>query len=511
MLLHFKPDKQYFTIFEHSTYVANFGYLISDKNTNNNFICLFTELLTCQRILSIMVFLGFMTHHMIRVNMSIAIVQMAAYNISNTTSYGPQYNWDEESKNDILGYFFWGYVLTQVPGGRLSELLGTKVVVGCAFLIASLLTILTPLACSLGYYWLLASRFCLGFVMGVHWPSTPPLASKWIPPSDTSTFMSHMTASSLGVAITLPICGYLIKYLQWPSVFYATGAVALTWTAAWFYFMYDSPEQHPRISRKEKEKLKIKVKCVQNSPEKNKIPWKQIFCSGPVWAFICANTFAIFSFFIVLNQLPTYMSQVLHFNITQNGWFSSLPYLGKSTLFFLFYITSFFIVKYCMALTSSFLADKLKKTGKYSTTSIRKFLTTVLFWGMGSLFVVQALWGNSRIISIIVFSLSLGLNGLTTPGIYANCVDIAPAYSGTIFGISQIPISISGYVTTKMVAVFTKENQGFEQWAIIFWILVGMNFFASFVFLIFASGEEQKFNIRNNEAELQTLQTDSCP
>ncbi|XP_044268833.1 sialin-like, partial [Tribolium madens] len=81
-----------------------------------------SEILTCQRVLSLMVVMGFMIHHMIRINISIAIVEMVVRNDFNTSleSHGSRYNWDEEAKNDILGYFFWGYLITQVPGGRLS-------------------------------------------------------------------------------------------------------------------------------------------------------------------------------------------------------------------------------------------------------------------------------------------------------------------------------------------------------------------------------------------------------
>ena len=69
-----------------------------------------------------------------RVNLSVAIVYMAS-----------DFDWDEKTNGVILGMFFYGYVLTQVihdsclcqfyvkyliisevPGGRMAELLGGK-------------------------------------------------------------------------------------------------------------------------------------------------------------------------------------------------------------------------------------------------------------------------------------------------------------------------------------------------------------------------------------------------
>lgn len=42
---------------------------------------------------------------------------------------------------------------------------------------------------------------------------------------DRSKFIANMMASSLGAAITMPICGFLIESLGWASVFYVTGNI----------------------------------------------------------------------------------------------------------------------------------------------------------------------------------------------------------------------------------------------------------------------------------------------
>ncbi|RZC32717.1 MFS 1 and/or Sugar tr domain containing protein [Asbolus verrucosus] len=260
--------------------------------------------------------------------MPIAIVEMTAKNTSTTQMF--RFDWNEKEKNDILGCFFWGYVLTEIPGGLLSEMFGSRIVLGTSMLLASVLTFLTaPAAIYFPYEWVIVVRVCLGFTMGVQWPAVPPMANKWVAPTDNSKFMSHMMASSLGAALTLPVCGYLIHYLGWPSVFYATGGVTLVWTMMWFYLVYDSPRQHPRIRREEKEKLEKVIDCEIRNLKKRKAPLRKIFASGPVWAIALANACSSFNFYIVLNQLPSYMYQVLHFNIKQNGVLSGLPLVGK--------------------------------------------------------------------------------------------------------------------------------------------------------------------------------------
>lgn len=283
-----------------------------------------------------MVITSFMIHHMLRVNISIAIVKMVLKNnVSNTSeeNYGPQYKWTEREKNDLFAWFFWGYLITQIPGGRFSEIFGSKMVLGVGILVSSLATILTPICCNLHYYLVVATRFSVGLGLGVHWPSTPPIAIRWTDSATGRTmFMTHLFASSLGAAITLPICGYLIAYFGWPSVFYVTGGIGVLWSVMWFYLVYDSPSQHPRISCEEKEILDKRNQKQAITNNRN-IPWLKILTSLPVWSIILSNASICFGFYIIFNHLPAYMSSVHHIDIQQNGWLSSLPHLGKFCVF----------------------------------------------------------------------------------------------------------------------------------------------------------------------------------
>lgn len=284
-----------------------------------------------------MVIFGFMFNYMLRVNLTIAIVDMVDVGqnrLLNTTDISLQetrFNWTSVQKNDILGSFFWGYILTEILGGRLAEIVGAKRIFGGGMLLASILTILTPAACYLDYYAVLILRAVLGFFLGATWPAIPPMATKWIPPLERSKFIANMMASSLGAALTLPVCGYLISTLGWASVFYSTGIVGLVWSIMWFFLVYDSPAQHPRITKEERAEIEKKIAEGEGgkSIKPSKVPWLQMLMNLPVWAIIITHTCSVFGYFMVVNQLPTYMKDVLHYDIKKNGMLSSLPYLGK--------------------------------------------------------------------------------------------------------------------------------------------------------------------------------------
>lgn len=56
-----------------------------------------------------------------------------------------EFDWDEKTQGLVLASFFWGYVITQMPGGLLADKYGGKVTLGIGMLFSSIGTILTPL------------------------------------------------------------------------------------------------------------------------------------------------------------------------------------------------------------------------------------------------------------------------------------------------------------------------------------------------------------------------------
>ena len=117
-----------------------------------------------RHVFSLLGFLGFLNVYAMRVNLSVAIVAMVNStsnsgianntNITDGTCPAPitpgnstsettgDFDWDEKTQSLVLGCFFYGYVLTQIPGGRAAELFGGKWIFGIGILITSVFTIL---------------------------------------------------------------------------------------------------------------------------------------------------------------------------------------------------------------------------------------------------------------------------------------------------------------------------------------------------------------------------------
>lgn len=83
--------------------------------------------------------------------------------------------------------------------------------------------------------------------------------------------------------------------------------------------------------------------------------------SVPVWALVVAQIGHDWGFFAMVTDLPTYLKEVLRFNVKENGLLSSIPY----------------IVMWMVSMVSAYICDKLI-TNKFMTISFaRKFFSTI--------------------------------------------------------------------------------------------------------------------------------------
>jgi MFS transporter, ACS family, solute carrier family 17 (sodium-dependent inorganic phosphate cotransporter), other len=239
------------------------------------------------------------------------------------------------------------------------------------------------------------------------------------------------------------------------------GGIGVLWSLCWFIFIFETPAKHPRISQEEKRYIEesigeffsmshlkyFKNNCFNNlkigsSTSKKRpsyVPWLSIFTSPAVWAIVLVHGCSVFGYFLVVNQLPGYMKKVLHFDIKSNGLFSSLPYLGK----------------YTMSVCASWFADHLRSTGKITTTVARKGFTAFAVAPPGIMFILLIFFGYDKVWAVAIFVIALTFNGAVTAGYLGNGLDIAPNFSGTIFGMANTLSSLGGWVSTFMVGTLT--------------------------------------------------------
>jgi ACS family sodium-dependent inorganic phosphate cotransporter len=155
----------------------------------------------------------------------------------------------------ILSSFYWGYVLTHLPGGIVAEKYGGKHTLGFGILLTSVFTVLTPIAVNWGdSIALIILRILMGLGEGTTYPAINVLLAQWTPPEERSRTASFVYAGALiGTIFATTVSGWILQYSQigWPLVFYVMGTIGIIWFLIWLPACYNSPRDHPFISEKE--------------------------------------------------------------------------------------------------------------------------------------------------------------------------------------------------------------------------------------------------------------------
>ena len=215
-------------------------------------------------------FLGFANIYAMRVNLSVAIVAMVSSSdrkndtnigtqcpIPNTTHDDPDigggdFDWNSKEQGLILGSFFYGYVVTQIPGGFLSEKYGGKWFYGLGTLCTAILTLLTPLAAKIGVWCFVLCRILEGLGEGMTYPAMHAMMSRWVPLNERSKFVTLISSGAqFGTVISMPISGLMAAKIGWQSVFYFFGALGCVWFVFWVFLVFNTPQNHPRITSDE--------------------------------------------------------------------------------------------------------------------------------------------------------------------------------------------------------------------------------------------------------------------
>ncbi|CAM4940543.1 unnamed protein product [Rotaria socialis] len=416
-------------------------------------------------------FLGMVAHYSQKISIGMALVCMVNHSsidplknsfnpsvtqintdcplLNNTMKIEGPYPWTKNIQGLVLGGYFWGYLITEVPGGYLAGVYGARLIFGGAMIIAGAFSILIPLGARLhwGVVWFL--RLIVGLAHGVIWPCMTVIMSHWAPPDERGKLLGFMNAGAqIGNVVTLSIGGLMCSWSfagGWPLIFYSTGIMGLIWGIFWIFFYTDSPRHQRCISNREKDYIAHATQGQLSNHDKNefKAPWKAILTSKACWALFITHTCNNWGTYTFLTSIPKYMAEVLKFDIKSNGLLSSLPY----------------IIFWLNINISGAVADMIIRKKFLTRTQTRK-----LFNVLGNLFPALFVIGlafmtcKTKYFAVALLTIGVTFTGCCYGGgfmLTAN--DIAPAYAGIIFGISNTFATLPGIISPYIVGALTEK------------------------------------------------------
>ncbi|CAF3395944.1 unnamed protein product [Rotaria socialis] len=425
--------------------------------------------------------LGFLISFGIRCNMGVSVVAMT-HNETEKLSNGTikliklaQFDWTPGIIGIVDSSFFWGYLVTQVPGGYLAAKFPANHVFGLALGISSFLNLFIPFAAKIHYGFVMILRILQGLVEGVTYPAAHGIWRWWAPPLERSTLATiSFTGSYAGAVLGIPLSGILTEYFNWQVAFYFYGIIGIIWSVYWWHSSYERPAIHPKIS--ESERIYIEESIGEASSIANKTwvkpPWRSFFTSMPVWAIVVANFCRSWSFYLLINSQAEYFREALDYNVGKDPFLAALPHLTMS----------------CIVPFAGKLADYLR-ANYLSTTTVRKMMNCGGF-GMEAVFLLLVAYAKNPRLAIGALTIAVGFSGFAISGFNVNHLDIAPRYASILMGISNGVGTLAGMLCPVAVEFLTKEGKR-DEWAHVFLIASLIHFGGVIFYGMFASGEKQ--------------------
>ncbi|XP_020584116.1 probable anion transporter 6, chloroplastic [Phalaenopsis equestris] len=417
--------------------------------------------------------LAFVVCNMDKVNLSVAIIPMSH-----------QFGWSSSTAGLVQSSFFWGYALSQLPGGWLATLFGGRKVLEIGVLSWSLATILVPNSAVIPG--LVLSRILVGIGEGVSPSAATDIIARSIPLPERSRAVAFVFGGlSAGSILGLLFAPPIIQMCGWESVFYIFGILGIIWCLA-FHFVKEA--QTPPDDWRERPMDVVGHFWFSNPAEKawsspfeklskslQDVPWKAFFKSQAVWAMMYAHFCGSWGHYTCLSWLPTYFSEELGLNLTEAAWVSILPPLGSIL------VTSF----------AALFADNLISNG-VETTIVRKICQTIAFLSPAICMTLSSLdLGLPPWEVVVVLTSGLALSSCALSGLYCTHQDISPEYASILLGITNTVGAVPGIVGVALTGYLLDltHSWGLSLFApSIFFYLTG-----TVVWLLFASSKPQNF------------------
>uniref|UniRef100_A0A8B9M3D9 Voltage-gated purine nucleotide uniporter SLC17A9 n=1 Tax=Astyanax mexicanus TaxID=7994 RepID=A0A8B9M3D9_ASTMX len=392
------------------------------------------------RVWTVVLLLGTCLLYCARVAMPICAVSMAE-----------RFSWSKRESGMVLGSFFWGYCFTQVLGGYVSDRVGGEKVMLLSAAAWGAMTAFTPILahfCSQPIVSMTISRFLMGLLQGVHYPSLASLCSQKVVESERGFLMSTVGSGSyLGTLVIGGVGSLMLDMYGWESVFYISGLLSVLWAyCMWKYLLKGEGEliagTQSKLSRRN---------------------WLRLFRQPAVCAVIVTHLCTASTFFTLLSWLPTFFKDTFP---DSKGWvFNVIPWF----------------VAIPSSLFSGCLSDHLISQG-FDTATVRK-LMQFFSMGVSSVFTLCLCGTTTFPMAVAFVSATMGLTTFSHSGVSVNVQDLAPSCAGALFGVMNTCGAFTGVIMVYLSGYLIEAT---NSWASVFALISVVNLLGLGTFLAFA-------------------------
>jgi MFS transporter, ACS family, hexuronate transporter len=156
------------------------------------------------------------------------------------------------------------------------------------------------------FWTLFAGMLILGFFQASDHPSSVKTVSEWFPTKDRSIAVGfYNSGTNFGAIIVAIIVPFVVLNFSWQMAYVIPGLIGLVWVVFW-WFSYDKPENHKKISKTEQEYI---LDGRPATAKTIKLSWGKMVSIKSVWGFAFAKLLIDPVWFIYLSWLPKILKE----------------------------------------------------------------------------------------------------------------------------------------------------------------------------------------------------------
>ncbi|WP_199638578.1 MFS transporter [Serratia sp. PAMC26656] len=350
----------------------------------------------------------------------------ANLSIANTT-IAREFGFSSTEMGLLLSAFLWPYALANLPAGWLVDKLGPKKMFSWALGLWSAFTVMAAFVNSYSMFYGL--RMLLGVSESPFFTSGIKITHRWFSEKERGLPTSIInTGSQIANAIAPPILTVLLLTLGWRGMFIAIGLAGIPLMLAWLKFYRDPTAREEAMIHAEKRTTAKAVSQEQGGS------WGSLFRHKTTWFMILGNFSIMFTIWVYLTWLPSYLENSLGFSLKQTGWIASIP----------------FFAGILGVLCGGAISDRLIRRGVKAITA-RK-IPIVCGAVLAACCVAPIAFVDSTPLCILLLSLGYFFSQLPSGVIWTLATDIAPKQQVASLGAIQ---NFGGFLGAAMAPIVT--------------------------------------------------------
>ena len=430
---------------------------------------------------------AFVLCNMDKVNISVAIIPMAK-----------EMGWSVGQAGLLQSAFFYGFALSQLPGGYLATRFGGARMLPIGVFLWSAATCAVPFLAD-DPNALFVSRALVGLGEGVSPAAATDVIARSVPIAERSRAVAFVfNGFNVGSVLGLSLAPLIIENFGWRSVFVAFGSLGIVWVGWVGLGIYPrggaAPAEKTRedltgdlapieglvgkrgesLSSASEGTAELRV-ARRDGDDDRVVPWGAIVTSTPLRALAYVHFCNNWGFYVLLAWLPSYFTQELGVTLTNASLFTLLPPLAN------------------IAVASAVgpLADNTLKRG-VDVTVVRKVAQTLALCGPATFMALTCFFANddeSGVVTVALLSIGLGMSSFSYAGLYCVHQDMSPRFASILLGMTNTVGALPGVIGVPLTGYLLAKT---ENWELsMFLPAIALYFSGAAVFAKFGSAEKQ--------------------